>query len=148
SYIRRSRPAGTWCAWSRWKRIPRWAGSRENRRVYESPCIPHCAGGFRRVRLRSRWLECRTSREVGDRPERLASAHHCKSRHRAGRGGCAVIPCMEFRCEDLPQYGVVLVGPTVAEYNSLLADIRGRMEHPVAGSPPVLPKAPRLSEDD
>jgi hypothetical protein len=30
---------------------------------------------------------------------------------------------MEYRCEDLPQYGVVLVSPLSAEYQALLADI-------------------------
>lgn len=56
---------------------------------------------------------------------------------------------MEFHCEDLPQYGVVLVPPTAAEYDSLVADIQRRLDHPVEGSPP-LPESMRrrISEQD
>ena len=46
---------------------------------------------------------------------------------------------MEYRCEDLPQYGVVLVSPLSAEYPALLADIEHRVSNPVLGSPPPLP---------
>ncbi|GEM_PF-3479837 len=56
---------------------------------------------------------------------------------------------MEFRCEDLPQHGVVLVPPTSREYDTLLAEIRRRLENPVAGSPPPLPlTGPRFPEDE
>jgi hypothetical protein len=56
---------------------------------------------------------------------------------------------MEFRCEDLPQFGVVLVPPSSAEYEQLRADIQRRNDHPVEGSPP-LPEAmrPRILEED
>lgn len=56
---------------------------------------------------------------------------------------------MEFHCEDLPQYGVVLVPPSSPEYDLLLADIQRRIDHPVEGSPP-LPESihGRISEQD
>jgi hypothetical protein len=54
---------------------------------------------------------------------------------------------MEFHCVDLPQHGVVLVPPTDAEYDGLLADIRRRMEHPVAGSRPPLTEKPGISDE-
>jgi hypothetical protein len=44
---------------------------------------------------------------------------------------------MEFYCEDLPQLGVVLVPPSSPEYDRLLADVQRRINHPVAGSPPI-----------
>ena len=47
---------------------------------------------------------------------------------------------MEFRCEDLPQFGLVLVPPTAPEYDGLLEDIQRRLDQPVAGSPPALPR--------
>ena len=53
---------------------------------------------------------------------------------------------MDFHCVDLPQFGVVLVPPTDPEYDKLLTDIRKRVEHPVTGSPPALPKATEISE--
>jgi hypothetical protein len=46
---------------------------------------------------------------------------------------------MVFRCEDLPQYGLVLVPPAAPEYDGLVADIEKRLADPVAGSPPPLP---------
>ncbi len=56
---------------------------------------------------------------------------------------------MEFRCEDLPQHGVVLVPPTSPEYDTLLADIVKRTERPVEGSPPLPPgMRPRIVEED
>jgi hypothetical protein len=57
---------------------------------------------------------------------------------------------MEFRCEDLPQHGVVLIPPTSPEYDPLLADIQRRMDQPVAGSPPPLPEPvrPRISPEN
>jgi hypothetical protein len=48
---------------------------------------------------------------------------------------------MEYRCEDLSQFGVVLFPPTDPEYPALLADIENRLAHPVQGSPPPLPNA-------
>jgi hypothetical protein len=56
---------------------------------------------------------------------------------------------MEFHCEDLPQFGVVLVPPSSPEYDRLLADIQRRINHPVEGSPP-LPESirPRIVEED
>ena len=42
---------------------------------------------------------------------------------------------MEFRCEDLPQFGLVLVPPEAPEYDGLLAHIHRRLDQPVAGSP-------------
>jgi hypothetical protein len=56
---------------------------------------------------------------------------------------------MEFYCEDLPQHGVVLVPPSSPEYDTLLADIRGRLNQRVAGSPPI-PEAlrSRFSDED
>ena len=56
---------------------------------------------------------------------------------------------MEFRCEDLPQFDVVLVPPSSAEYEQLRADIQRRNDHPVEGSPP-LPESmrPRILEED
>jgi hypothetical protein len=46
---------------------------------------------------------------------------------------------MEYRCEDLPQYGVLLVPPSSPEYGALLADIERRLADPVPGSPPPQP---------
>ena len=45
---------------------------------------------------------------------------------------------MEFVCEDLRQFGVELIPPYAPEYDALLADIRGRIDNPVEGSPPRL----------
>jgi hypothetical protein len=45
---------------------------------------------------------------------------------------------MEFLCEDLRQFGVVLIPPSAPEYDALLADIRWRVDDPVEGSPPLL----------
>jgi hypothetical protein len=46
---------------------------------------------------------------------------------------------MEYRCEDLPRYGVVLLPPSSPEYAGLLADIQNRLANPVAGSAPQAP---------
>jgi len=51
---------------------------------------------------------------------------------------------MEYRCEGLSRYGVVLVPPSSPEYAGLLADIQKRLTNPVAGSPPQL----RLEDPD
>jgi hypothetical protein len=40
---------------------------------------------------------------------------------------------MEFRCEDLRQFGVVLIPPSAPEYDAPLSDIRWRVDHPVEG---------------
>src|ERR1035438_10531369 len=45
---------------------------------------------------------------------------------------------MQFLCEDLRQFGVELIPPSAPEFDSLLADIRGRIDNPVEGSPPRL----------
>ncbi len=58
---------------------------------------------------------------------------------------------MEFRCEDLPEHGVVLIPPTAPQYDELLGDIRHRLDNPVAGSPPPLGKrtgAAQISDED
>jgi hypothetical protein len=47
---------------------------------------------------------------------------------------------MEYRCEDLPSYGVVLVAPSSSEYAGLLGDIQKRLANPIPGSPPTLPE--------
>src|SRR5260370_3188490 len=46
---------------------------------------------------------------------------------------------MEYRCEDLPRYGVVLLSPSSSEYAALLADIQKRLANPLPGSAPQLP---------
>jgi hypothetical protein len=46
---------------------------------------------------------------------------------------------MEYRCEDLSRYGVVLFPPSSPEYAGLFADIQKRLTNPIAGSPPQLP---------
>jgi hypothetical protein len=38
---------------------------------------------------------------------------------------------MEFYCEDLPQYGVVLIPPSSAEYDAFVEDIQRRIDHAV-----------------
>jgi hypothetical protein len=53
---------------------------------------------------------------------------------------------MNVHGEDLPQHGVVLIPPSAPEFQGLVAEIRGRLDHPVAGSPPALPHA-RLAAD-
>jgi hypothetical protein len=45
---------------------------------------------------------------------------------------------MEYRCEDLPRYGVVLFPPSSPEYAALLADIQKRLANPIPGSAPEL----------
>ena len=56
---------------------------------------------------------------------------------------------MELRCEDLPQFGLVLVPPSAPEYDGLLADIQRRLDQPVAGSPPPLPRRrPQILAED
>jgi len=46
---------------------------------------------------------------------------------------------MKFRCEDLPQYGVVLIPPSSPEYAALIADIQNRVANPLSGSAPQSP---------
>ena len=46
---------------------------------------------------------------------------------------------MEYRVEDLPQFGVFLVPPSAPEFAALLADIQKRIGNRVAGSPPAPP---------
>jgi hypothetical protein len=53
---------------------------------------------------------------------------------------------MDFRCEDLPSQGVLLVPPGAAEYQGLLDDVRNRVDHPAAGAPPFPP--PRIAAED
>jgi hypothetical protein len=56
---------------------------------------------------------------------------------------------MEFRCEDLPQFGVILVPPSSSEYDRLLGDIQRRIDHPLETAP-SLPASmrPRILEED
>jgi hypothetical protein len=56
---------------------------------------------------------------------------------------------MEYRWEDLPAYGVVLVPPSSPEYAGFLADIQKRLETPIPGSAPQFdfgddPSAPTM----
>jgi hypothetical protein len=46
---------------------------------------------------------------------------------------------VEYRVEDLPEFGVILVPPSAPEFPALLADIQKRIQNPVAGSPPARP---------
>jgi hypothetical protein len=46
---------------------------------------------------------------------------------------------MEYRCEDLPQYGVVLLPPSSPKYSGLFADIQDRLANSVPGSAPQAP---------
>jgi hypothetical protein len=46
---------------------------------------------------------------------------------------------MEYRCEDLAPYGVVLLPPSSPDYAGLLADIQKRLANPIPGSPPIMP---------
>jgi hypothetical protein len=46
---------------------------------------------------------------------------------------------MEYRCEDLPQYGVALLPPSSPDCAGLLSDIQKRLANPVPGSAPQLP---------
>ena len=56
---------------------------------------------------------------------------------------------MEFICEGLPQYGLVLVQPSSLDYAPLLADIERRLDQPADGAPPIPEKfRPRISEPD
>src|SRR5580692_4144818 len=66
----------------------------------------------------------------------------------AGRRLCKVIE-VEYRCEDLPAFGVVLAPPSSPEYTGLLADIQKRLNNPIPGSAPQLdfgddPSAPTM----
>lgn len=55
---------------------------------------------------------------------------------------------MEFLCEDLREHGVVLIPPSSPEYEALLAGIRSRADHLVAGSPPLPEQLrPRIPDD-
>jgi len=56
---------------------------------------------------------------------------------------------VEFLCEDLPQYGLVLVPPASTDYAPLLADIQRRLDKPAEGTPPIPETlSPRISEQD
>jgi hypothetical protein len=44
---------------------------------------------------------------------------------------------VNFRCEDLPKHGLVLVHPASKDYDPLLSDIQRRLANPVDGSPPL-----------
>jgi hypothetical protein len=54
---------------------------------------------------------------------------------------------VDFRCEDLPEAGVVLLTRNSLDYEPLLADIKRRLSSPVEGSPPRLNEA-LLNEQD
>jgi hypothetical protein len=54
---------------------------------------------------------------------------------------------MEFLCEDLRQFGVVLIPPSAPDYDARLADIRWRVDDPIEGSPPI-PERMRGRIDD
>jgi hypothetical protein len=56
---------------------------------------------------------------------------------------------MEFRCEDLPRFGVILVPPSSPEYDRHLGAIQRRIDRPLETAPP-LPESmrPRILEDD
>jgi hypothetical protein len=56
---------------------------------------------------------------------------------------------VNFRCEDLPEHGLVLVPPSSKDYDPLLSDIQRRLADPVDGSPP-LPEQfrPRIVPED
>jgi hypothetical protein len=55
---------------------------------------------------------------------------------------------MEFRCEDLPDFGVILMPSTSPESAGLRADIEQRLHNQVAGAPPLPRRTkPPLSED-
>jgi hypothetical protein len=47
---------------------------------------------------------------------------------------------MEYRCEDLPKYGVVLVPPSSPEFAALFAGVMKRVENPLPGSRPRVPQ--------
>jgi hypothetical protein len=57
---------------------------------------------------------------------------------------------MEFRCLGLPQFGLILIPPSSPEYDGMVADIQRRLDHPVTGSPPLLPAGfqPRIASED
>ena len=56
---------------------------------------------------------------------------------------------MALVCEDLAQYGVVLIPPTTEEYFALLADIEQRLQNRPKGGPPLEDGAlSRISEHD
>ena len=56
---------------------------------------------------------------------------------------------VNFLCEDLPRYGLVLVPPSSEDYNALLADIQRRVNEPAEGSPPFPEKfRPRIIPED
>jgi hypothetical protein len=56
---------------------------------------------------------------------------------------------MEFLCEDLPRFGVILVPPSSSEYDRLLGDIQRRIDHS-SEIAPSLPESmrPRILEED
>jgi hypothetical protein len=56
---------------------------------------------------------------------------------------------MQYQCEDLARYGVVLIPPSSPDYASLLDDIQKRLDNPIPGSAPQFdfgddPSAPTM----
>ena len=43
---------------------------------------------------------------------------------------------MDFRCEDLPQFGVALIPPAAPGYDAYYSDILRRLDQPTPGAPP------------
>jgi hypothetical protein len=54
---------------------------------------------------------------------------------------------MQFRCEDLPQAGIVLIPHDSPDFAPLLADITRHIESPPPGGPPPFP-SPKLERPD
>src|SRR5690242_6622236 len=64
-------------------------------------------------------------------------------------GGMCEDGVVNFLCEDLPRYGLVLVPPSAEDYNALLADIQRRVNEPAEGSPPFPEKfRPHIIPED
>jgi hypothetical protein len=56
---------------------------------------------------------------------------------------------VEFLCEDLPQYGLVLIPPSSPDYEPLLDGIQRQMDHRTDGAPPIPEEfRPWISEQD
>lgn len=56
---------------------------------------------------------------------------------------------MDFRCEDLPQYGLRLFAPSSPDYAPALADVRLHLDQPVSGRPPIPEKfSGRISDEE